>query len=142
MKRLNIITLGVKNLKKSRDFFETLFGWKSKDKNSEEIVFYNMGGWMVALYPLELLAKDATVSPSGSGFPGITLAHNVRDKEDVTEILEKAKSLGARIVKPAKDAFWGGHSGYFQDLDEHLWEVAFNPFTKILENGTLDLPKI
>ncbi len=142
MKRLNIITLGVNDLKKSRTFFESLFEWNPKNENNDNVCFYNMGGWMIALYPRDLLAKDITISSQGSGFPGITLAHNVLMKEDVTILLEKAKSLGAQIVKPAQDVFWGGHSGYFQDLDGYYWEVAYNPFTKTLEDGTLDLPKV
>ncbi|MCB0415964.1 MAG: VOC family protein [Bdellovibrionales bacterium] len=142
MKRLNIITLGVKNLIKSRSFYESLFDWKPKDEESKDIAFYNMGGWMIALYPRNLLAEDITIPADGNGFSGITLAHNVVKKSDVKKILDRAKSLGANIIKPAQDVFWGGYSGYFQDIDGHFWEVAYNPFTKTLEDGTLDLPKI
>jgi len=141
MKRLNIVTLGVYDLEKSRSFFEELFGWLPKDDDTEEIVFYNMGGWILALYPRELLAEDATVPSEGEGFSGITLAHNSIDKDEVNKTLDKAKSLGAEIVKPAQEVFWGGYSGYFRDLNGHLWEVAFNPFTKTLQDGTLDIPK-
>ena len=142
MKRLNIITLGVHHLEKSKQFFEDLFGWVPKDEESEKIIFYNMGGWILALYPRELLAEDATVSPEGRGFSGITLAHNSINKEEVEITLNNAEKLGAEIVKPAQEVFWGGYSGYFRDLDGHLWEVAYNPFTKTLEDGTLDIPKI
>ena len=141
MKRLNIITLGVRDLTRSRTFYESLFEWKPHSQ-TEDIVFYNMGGWMFALYPWDLLAKDATFSPEGSGFRGIALAHNVIKKGQVAEVLEQAQTLGAKLIKPAQDVFWGGHSGYFTDLDGHFWEVAFNPFTKTLEDGTLDLPKV
>lgn len=139
MQRLNIVTLGVKDLKLSKSFFQQLFGWKPTCRNSDEIVFYDMGGWVLALYPWELLAEDATVPPEGSGFSGITLAHNVPDKVDVAPVLSKAESLGATIVKPAQDVFWGGYSGYFRDINEHLWEVAWNPFTPTLSDGTLKI---
>ena len=141
MKRLNIVTLGVVDLTQSRGFYEELFGWEPRG-NEEQISFYNMGGWMIALYPRELLAEDAQVPPEGSGFSGITLAHNVERKDEVSIFLEKAKGLGATVVKEAQDVFWGGHSGYFKDQSGHLWEVAFNPFTKTLADGTLDIPKI
>lgn len=142
MKRVTIVTLGVKDLKRSQEFFAKLFDWRPKDDQSENIVFYNMGGWMLALYPWELLAEDAMVESSKAGFAGITLAHNVIEKKEVKEVLDLANKLGAQVIKPAQDVFWGGHSGYFKDLDGHLWEVAYNPFTKTLADGTLDLPTV
>ena len=139
MQRLNIVTLGTKDLENSKNFFRELFGWKPTKKDSTDIAFYDMGGWLVALYPWDHLAGDALTSPRGEGFPGITLAHNVREKKDVARVLALAEELGAQIVKPAQDAFWGGHSGYFKDLDGHYWEVAWNPFTPTLPDGTLDI---
>lgn len=144
MKRLNIVTLGVQNLEQSKGFFLKLFDWKPKDKDCPDIVFYDMGGWMLALYPLKLLAEDITlptptVDSAHEGFNGFTLAHNVSEKKEVAQVLEKAKDCGAKIIKPAQDVFWGGHSGYFQDLDGHYWEVAWNPFTPVLPDGTLDI---
>jgi predicted lactoylglutathione lyase len=138
MNRLNIVTLGVRNLENSKQFFLELFDWKPLKKSSDDIAFYDMGGWLVALYPWDLLAEDVTVPANGEGFPGITLAHNVRKKEDVADVLIRAQKLGGKIVKPAQDVFWGGHSGYFKDLDSHYWEIAFNPFTPTLPDGTLD----
>ena len=73
------------------------------------------------------LAADASVGSSGAGFPGFTLAHNVRSREAVDELLREAEAAGAAIVKPAKDTDWGGYSGYFSDPDGFLWEVAWNP---------------
>ncbi|HAG92453.1 MAG TPA: glyoxalase [Bdellovibrionales bacterium] len=124
LKRLNIVTLGTKNLERSKAFFLQLFQWTPCKKDSDKIVFYDMGSWHFALYPWALLAEDAMVSSTGEGFSGITLAHKVRDKSEVSQLLEKAKALGGTILKPAQDVFWGGHSGYFKDLDGHLWEVA------------------
>ncbi|MBX3019702.1 MAG: VOC family protein [Bdellovibrionaceae bacterium] len=141
MQRLNIVTLGVRDLEKSKSFFHELFGWHPTEADSSKIAFYDQGGWLFALFPWEHLAHDVTVSGEGQGFRGVTLAHNVRTKEEVAPLLERAVSCGAKIVKPAQDVFWGGHSGYFQDLDGHFWEVAWNPYLKIQADGLLDLAK-
>ena len=138
MKRVNFVTLGVKDLAKSRAFFKDLFGWTAINPQ-EEICFFDMGGWVLSLYPRTLLADDAHTKPEGSGFSGITLAHNPRTKLEVASILLKAEKLGAEIIKPAQDVFWGGHSGYFRDLDGHYWEVAWNPIMPTQADGTLKL---
>jgi uncharacterized protein len=83
----------------------------------------------LALYPRTELAKDAGVPPEGQGFQGFTIAYNTRSKEDVDAILFAVKSAGAEVIKPAADAFWGGYSGYFRDLDGYIWEVAWNRFS-------------
>jgi uncharacterized glyoxalase superfamily protein PhnB len=87
------------------------------------------------------LAADANVDSAGSGFEGITIAHNVRSKEEVARVLAEAEAAGATIVKPAQDTFWGGHHGYFRDLDGHLWEIAWNPFFPLDDTGTVTLPE-
>lgn len=135
-KRVSVVTLGVQDLKRTKKFFASLFDWHPNAKDHEAIIFYNMGGWILALYPRGALAEDIAISAEGSGFQGMTLAHNVRTKEEVAPILQKAESLGAKIIKPAQDVFWGGHSGYFQDLDGFYWEVAHNPFTAINADGS------
>lgn len=137
MRRVNFVTLGVQDLQRSKAFWRELFGWNPTKKESNDIAFYDMGGWIFALYPWHLLAEDAQVPAASSGFRGFTLAHNVREKSEVAVVLERARSLGAKVLKPAQDVFWGGHSGYFQDLDGHLWEVAWNPFSPVREDGTL-----
>lgn len=141
MKRLNLVTLGVKDLKSSRDFYCGLFDWVPAKNSDENIAFFNMGGYLLALFPWDHLAEDVTVASAGSGFRGVTLAHTVRDKADVATILSRAQALGAKVVKPAQDVFWGGHSGYFADPNGHLWEVAFNPFLTINSDGTLAAEK-
>lgn len=132
--RISIITLGVKNVEASKCFFEAL-GWKPSIKSQGEIVFFQAGGIAIALYPKHLLAEDAGVPAASSGFSGVTIAHNVRSKEEVARVLSNAATAGGRIVKPAQDVFWGGHSGYFSDLDGYLWEVAWNPFSKLTPDG-------
>lgn len=137
--RLNIVTLGVSEVKKSKIFYERL-GWKASSASQDDIVFFQSGGVVLALYPRELLAQDASVSPSGSGFRGFTLAQNVESKEMVREVLKIAENAGAKILKPAQDVFWGGHHGYFSDPDGNLWEVAWNPHIPLNGDGILQLP--
>ncbi|MBF2018368.1 MAG: VOC family protein [Rivularia sp. T60_A2020_040] len=109
--KLNIVTLGVKDLKRSLRF-----------------------------YPREKLAEDAKTNSGGNGFSGITLAYNAKGEAEVDEVLKTVEDLGATIVKKAEKVFWGGYSGYFADFDEHLWEVAWNPFFEFDESDNLVLP--
>jgi hypothetical protein len=124
--RISIITLGVSDMNRSVKFYRDGLGLPLPG-GSEGIAFFELKGTWLALYPHDALAEDATVPPEGSGFPGITLAHNVRSKAEVDAVLRQAEAAGARIVKPAQDVFWGGYSGYFADPDGYLWEVAWNP---------------
>lgn len=137
--RISIVTLGVSDLDRSREFYEAL-GWRRSMAESEGIVFFQAGGTALALYPREELAKDATVSPDGQGFRSVTLAYNARSRAEVDSVLEEAKTAGANIIKPAQEAFWGGYSGYFADPDGFLWEVAWNPFFSIADDGSLRIP--
>ncbi len=137
--KINIITLGVRDYQKSLDFFEKGLGWKKSSASQDDITFFPLGGLVLALYPRDLLAQDALLSPEGTGYTGITLAYNAKDEKEVDAVLKQVEKLGAKIIKPAQKVFWGGYSGYFQDLDGHLWEVAFNPFVKFDENDNLIL---
>jgi catechol 2,3-dioxygenase-like lactoylglutathione lyase family enzyme len=138
--QLHLITIGVKDLARSLEFYEQGLGWKRAQASGGDVVFFSLGGVVLSIYPRDRLAEDATVSQDGEGFEGITLAYNTRSKEEVDEVLRLAAGLGASIVKPAQDVFWGGYSGYFADPDGHLWEVAWNPFFKFDEDGKLNLP--
>jgi uncharacterized protein len=137
--RISIITLGVADLNRSREFYERL-GWRRSMPENEGIVFFQAGGMALALYPREELAKDANVSADGHGFVGITLAFNARTRAEVDSVIEEAQAAGAKLLKPAQEAFWGGYSGYFSDPDGFLWEVAWNPFFAIAEDGSIQLP--
>lgn len=139
--RLSIITLGVRDLQKSRAFYDSL-GWKvATEFQAENIVFYNLNGFVLALYPLEKFSEETgdITEPVGSKF---TLAYNVDSKEYVDTALAEIEALGGK-VQPAIERFWGGYSGYFQDPDGHYWEVAFNPFTLPQTDGTykIETPK-
>jgi uncharacterized protein len=137
--RISIITLGVADLDRSREFYERL-GWRRSMAENEGIVFFQVGGMALALYPREELAKDANVAPDGQGFNGVTLAYNARTRPEVDSVLAEAKAAGADIIKPAQEVFWGGYSGYFADPDGFLWEVAWNPFFPIAEDGSIQIP--
>jgi len=138
--RLNMVALGVADVEKARRFYETGLGWKASSASGGNIVFFQLGAAVLTLYPRAALAEDACVEAAGGGFSGVTLAHNVRTKEEVAAILSVAQAVGGKIVKPAQDVFWGGHSGYFADLDGHLWEVAWNPHFALNERGEGVLP--
>ena len=138
--RVSIITLGVMDLKRSSRFYERL-GWRRAMAKSEGIVFFQAGGMALALYPRHELAKDANVAPEGQGFNGISVAYNTRNRAEVDSVLEHAVAAGAKLLKPAQEAFWGGYSGYFSDLDGFLWEVAWNPFFPIAEDGSIRIPE-
>ena len=138
--RLSIVTLGVADLARSREFYERL-GWRRSMLNTEGIAFFQAGGIALALYPRNELAKDAKVSPDGGGFRGVTLAYNTRSHDDVDRALAEAASACAKILKAAEEAAWGGYSGYFADPDGFLWEVAWNPHFAIADDGSIRLPE-
>jgi len=137
--RVSIITLGVDNLKRSSEFYERL-GWQRSMSKSEGIVFFQAGGIALALYPRHELAKDANIAPEGHGFNGISLSYNTRNREEVNSVIQSATAAGATVLKPAQEAVWGGYSGYFSDPDGFLWEVAWNPFFPIAEDGSIRIP--
>ena len=138
--RVSLITLGVADLNRSREFYERL-GWRRSVAKAEGIVFFQLGGIAFSLYPRDELAKDANVSSDGHGFRGIALAYNARTREEVDSILAQAAGAGAMIAKPAQEAFWGGYSGYFADPDGFLWEVAWNPSFQIAADGSVRIPE-
>jgi hypothetical protein len=130
--KISLVTLGVSDFGKSIKFYRDGLGFKTHNyKDGEDIVFFEMEGSWLSLFPKEKLASDATVSPEGSGFTGITLAHNVGSREEVDKVFKHAISVGAKSVKVPQEVFWGGYSGYFADPDGYLWEIAHNPFTDL-----------
>ncbi len=138
--RISVITLGVKDLKASSQFYQDL-GWKRSSASNEMITFFQSGGMVLSLYPADLLAEDALTSPEFKGFRGVTLAQIVPSREAVNQVLEQAVNAGAKLVKAAQDVFWGGYSGYFADPSGHLWEIAWNPHWPLLNDGSVQLPK-
>lgn len=137
--RVSLITLGVADLARSQDFYQRL-GWRRSMAQAEGVAFFQTGGMGLALYPRAELAKDANLSAEGSGFVGMTLAYNARSREEVDAVLADALAAGAKLLKPAEEAFWGGYSGYFSDPDGFAWEVAWNPSFPIAADGSIRIP--
>ncbi len=137
--RLTLITLGVRDLARSTAFLERL-GWVRSVRQANGVSFFQCGSVGLSLFPRSELAKDAGVPENGHGFEGFAIAHNTRSKDEVDTVLAEAEAAGGKIVKPAKTAVWGGYSGYFRDLDGHLWEVAWNPGFQLDAHGGVKLP--
>ena len=134
--RISVVTLGVANLHRARLFYEAM-GWRVASEDIvSQIVTFNLNGIGFALFPVDELAEDAEVLPEVPAFRGVALAHNVRTREEVEPLLEEAERAGGRIVKHAKETAWGGFSGYFADLDHHLWEVCWNPHSPLKDDGS------
>ena len=124
--RISMITLGVRDLAASVAFYAQGLGLPRMD-SPPEVAFFTLDGTWLGLYGRQALAEDATVPAEGSGFAGVTLAHNVATDAEVDALLKQAVAAGGTLVKPGQRVFWGGYSGYFADPDGHLWEVAHNP---------------
>lgn len=137
---ISFVTLGVADLDRSRRFYREL-GWTESSGSQAEVAFFQVGSIAFALFGREALAEDAQVSSEGSGFPGFALAHNVATEADVEITLQEAVAAGGGVVRPAAKASWGGFRGYFADPDGFLWEVCYNPFFPLDEQGFVQLPK-
>jgi uncharacterized protein len=139
--RISLVTLGVRDVARSRDFYEAL-DWRGHTVGDpgDETVFFQTGGLAMVLWSRAKLAADAAVTDAGAPFSGIALAHNVRSRTEVDAVLASAIGAGATITQPAADTFYGGYAGYFADPDGHLWEVAHNPGFTLGADGTLELP--
>lgn len=141
MNRINLICLGVRDIKKSLDFYRNI-GFKTYEKaDAPPIVFFDNQGSKLELYPLETLTKDinAETPPplSQGGFCGITLACNMKSKEEVDAAMERVQQHGGTVAKVPQDVFWGGYSGYFQDPDGYYWEMAYAASWKFDANDML-----
>ena len=136
--RVSLITLGIADLARARAFYEAL-GWHGQE--TQETVFFQAGGAVVVLWGREKLAADSGVAAgAGGGFDGIVLAHNVRSRAEVDEIVVAAERAGAVVTRPASETFYGGYAACFADPDGHIWEVAHNPGFALADDGSLILP--
>lgn len=131
--RISLITLAVTDKDRASAFY-TALGLRRAESEAGIVVF-DLLGQSLALYPRVDLARDMGVSVVELGTGGMTLGYNTRTREEVAQVLDRAKAAGARILKPAHDVFWGGHIGYFADPDGHIWEVAFNPYSPLSQEG-------
>jgi uncharacterized protein len=136
--RISLITLGVGDVSRARTFYERL-GWHGQE--TEETVFFQAGSMAVVLWARHKLAADASIEDGeAGGFSGIALAHNVRSRAEVDELLATAAGAGAQMTQPARETFYGGYAGYFRDPDGHTWEIAYNPGFRLGPDGSLTLP--
>lgn len=135
--RITMVSLGVRDLGRATAFYETVLGWEKTMASNESISFFRLNGILLGLYGWEPLAEDAGVPSEGLGFRGVALAYNTRSKEEVDNVFRELEEKGATIVKAPDDVFWGGYSGYFSDPDGHLWEVAWNPYLPLDEEGNV-----
>jgi len=131
--RVSLITLGTRDMTAQATFYESL-GWARVD-SPDGVIAFDLIGQTLGLYPLEALAKDIGVAVSDLGRGAATLGYNVREKAEVAALLNQAETAGGRVLKPAQDVFWGGHSGYFADPEGHIWEVSWNPFSPLGPDG-------
>ena len=138
-KSISLITLGVGDLERSRRFYAAL-GWEAASA-PEGVVFIQLVGQVLGLFPLGELAKDQGRPGAELGFGAMTLARNFASVAEVDAAFELALGAGASVVKRPEKVFWGGYSGYFADPDGHVWEVAMNPFWPLSPEGTLTLPE-
>jgi catechol 2,3-dioxygenase-like lactoylglutathione lyase family enzyme len=136
--RVSLITLGVSDLGRARSFYEAL-GWSTAAGPDDDVVFFQAGGMVMALWDRGKLAEDSAVSDAG-GWGGVTLAHNVRSPEEVDAVLAEADAAGGTVARPGGPTFWGGYSGVFVDPEGHPWEVAHNPDWTIHDDGSITLP--
>lgn len=136
---LSVVTLGVEDIARARAFYEAL-GFKASADSNANVTFFDAGGLVLALFARCALAKDAAVEDSVPGFSGVSLAWNVADEAATDAAMALALSAGAKLLKPAQKAFWGGYHGYFADPDGHIWEVAHNPFWPLDAHGRPQLP--
>ncbi len=134
--RVSLVTLGVADVARARAFYDAL-GWSGESPDGE-VVFYQAGGMILALWGRDKLAEDSAVTDVG-GWGGITLAYNVRSPAEVDEMLAAAAAAGATVGRPGAPTFWGGYSGVFIDPDGHPWEVAHNPGWVLADDGSVRL---
>jgi len=137
--RLNIVTLGVKDLNESKKFYSEALNWQPASPGDDNIIFYNQLGIIVALYPIDKLAEDAGLSAERNGFSGVTLAINLDSINAVDNLVAKVKTAGGKILIKPRETFWGGYDAYFADPDGHPWEIAWAPFWEYDEQGSLKL---
>ena len=136
--RVSLITLGVRDLARARRFYEGL-GWRTRAAPEDDVVFFQAGGIVLALWDRARLAGDRGVE-HGGGWGGVTLAHNVRSPEEVDRVIAEAEAAGATIPRHGGETFYGGYSGIFVDPDGHPWEVAHNPRWTLRDDGSVVLP--
>jgi len=138
--RISLVTLGVADVAVSRRFYEGL-GFRAAGVDNEGVAFFDMNGVLLAVFGRDDLAEDANVkAESGGGHARISLAINLDSEAAVDAAMAFAAEHGGRVTQPARKVFWGGYAGYFSDPDGFLWEIAYNPFWTLDDQGRPQLP--
>jgi predicted lactoylglutathione lyase len=137
--RLTLVTLGVSNYARAKAFYEAV-GW-SPALEVQETTFFQANGVILVLWARDKLANDMNVPDDGARWSGIALAHNVRSRDEVHDVIEQARRNGAEITREPAETFYGGYAGVFRDLDGHAWEIAHNPGFALDDDGNVVLPR-
>lgn len=136
--RISLVTLGVADVARARGFYERL-GWRGQE--AEETVFFQAGGVVIVLWGRAKVAADAGIEDrNDDGFGGVALAHNVRSRTEVDQVLSEAVNAGAALTQAARETFYGGYAGCFTDPDGHVWEIAHNPGFALDKDGAITIP--
>jgi uncharacterized protein len=135
--RVTLITLGVRDLGRARSFYEAI-GWKTNADPGDDVVFFQAGEMVLALWDRERLAQDSCMRDT-PGWGGVTLALNLGSPEEVDRVIEEARAAGATIGREPDETFWGGYSAVFIDPDGHPWEIAHNPHWTVTDDGGVRL---
>ena len=135
--RVTVITLGVRDLARARRFYEAL-GWESGAAPADDVVFFQAGDMVLALWDRSRLAEDSCVQDS-PGWGGVTLALNLGSRAEVDVATEEARRAGARIGREPAETFWGGYSALIIDPEGHPWEIAHNPHWTLTADGGVKL---
>ncbi|MEK7847009.1 MAG: VOC family protein [Nitrospinota bacterium] len=133
---MKLHTLGVDDLDKVKKFYQKKFEWTPL-KDSDGIVFFKLNGFILGLFPNNELAKDAGVPDDGRGFKRFTLAINFKTEQEVDKAFDDLKQKGVKIIKAPEKVFWGGYRGYIADIENNLWEIAYNPFLELDSEGNV-----
>lgn len=137
---ISLVTLCVADIAEATAFYERL-GLTKSSASQEGVTFFRAGAVVLGLWSRAAQIEDAKAGELWTGNGGIVVAMNCASEADVDAMLEKARAAGATILKPAEKVFWGGYNGYFADPDGHIWEVAYNPFWPLGDDGRIDLPE-
>jgi predicted lactoylglutathione lyase len=135
--RVTVITLGVHDLARARQFYEAL-GWRTGAEPDDDVVFFQAGDMVLALWDRAKLAEHSCVENT-AGWGGVTLALNLGSREEVDTVTEEARAVGATIGREPGEMFWGGYNSVFLDPDGHPWEIAYNPRWTITPDGGVGL---
>ena len=135
--RVSVITLGVRDLSRARGFYEAL-GWETGAEPQDDVVFFQAGGMVLALWDRTRLAEDSCVEDA-RGWGGVTLALNLASREEVDRVTEEARTAGATIAREPGETFWGGYDSVFIDPEGHPWEIAHNPHWTLTADGGVRL---